>query len=114
MAKALSIALWWVHQDSNLGPAGYEPVALTAELWTRGARFYQNRALRIQRTSSARFDLISDEHFAARAQHDCRRRSCFRRQDSELAENHARLILARARTEHRQEITRLDLILAGR
>ena len=25
---------WWVHQDSNLGPAGYEPVALTAELWT--------------------------------------------------------------------------------
>ena len=26
---------WWVHQDSNLGPAGYEPVALTAELWTR-------------------------------------------------------------------------------
>jgi hypothetical protein len=28
--------LWWVHQDSNLGPAGYEPVALTAELWTPG------------------------------------------------------------------------------
>src|SRR4051812_48108114 len=28
-------ASWWVHQDSNLGPAGYEPVALTAELWTR-------------------------------------------------------------------------------
>src|SRR6266540_1192705 len=27
---------WWVHQDSNLGPAGYEPVALTAELWTPG------------------------------------------------------------------------------
>jgi hypothetical protein len=30
--------LWWVHQDSNLGPAGYEPVALTAELWTRSER----------------------------------------------------------------------------
>ena len=31
----LRIVSWWVHQDSNLGPAGYEPVALTAELWTR-------------------------------------------------------------------------------
>src|SRR5260370_37485153 len=31
----LGFCLWWVHQDSNLGPAGYEPVALTAELWTR-------------------------------------------------------------------------------
>ena len=29
------IVCWWVHQDSNLGPAGYEPVALTAELWAR-------------------------------------------------------------------------------
>ena len=28
---------WWVHLDSNQGPAGYEPVALTAELWTRTA-----------------------------------------------------------------------------
>src|SRR5713226_888619 len=25
----------WVHLDSNQGPAGYEPDALTAELWTR-------------------------------------------------------------------------------
>ena len=25
---------WWVHLGSNQGPAGYEPVALTAELWT--------------------------------------------------------------------------------
>ena len=24
---------WWAHQDSNLGRAGYEPAALTAELW---------------------------------------------------------------------------------
>src|SRR5262245_57552930 len=24
---------WWAHQDSNLGLAGYEPAALTAELW---------------------------------------------------------------------------------
>ena len=23
----------WAHQDSNLGPTGYEPAALTAELW---------------------------------------------------------------------------------
>ena len=23
----------WAHQDSNLGQAGYEPAALTAELW---------------------------------------------------------------------------------
>ena len=26
--------IWWVHLDLNQGPAGYEPVALTAELWT--------------------------------------------------------------------------------
>ena len=25
----------WAHQDSNLGPAGYEPAALTTELWAR-------------------------------------------------------------------------------
>ncbi len=24
---------WWAHQDLNLGPFGYEPTALTAELW---------------------------------------------------------------------------------
>ena len=28
-------SLWWAHQDSNLGQAGYEPAALTAELWAR-------------------------------------------------------------------------------
>ena len=26
---------WWAHQDSNLGQAGYEPAALTTELWAR-------------------------------------------------------------------------------
>ncbi len=26
----------WAHQDSNLGPTGYEPVALPTELWARG------------------------------------------------------------------------------
>ena len=26
---------WWAHQDSNLGQAGYEPAALTAELWAQ-------------------------------------------------------------------------------
>src|SRR4051812_9391981 len=35
MFEVARIGCWWVHQDSNLGPAGYEPVALTAELWTR-------------------------------------------------------------------------------
>ncbi|SVD37943.1 uncharacterized protein METZ01_LOCUS390797 [marine metagenome] len=25
--------VWWAHQDSNLGQTGYEPAALTAELW---------------------------------------------------------------------------------
>ena len=39
MARIVS---WWVHQDSNLGPAGYEPVALTAELWTRGRAILAN------------------------------------------------------------------------
>jgi hypothetical protein len=28
-------AIKWAHQDSNLGQAGYEPAALTAELWAR-------------------------------------------------------------------------------
>ncbi len=32
--SALSIEEW-AHQDSNLGRAGYEPAALTAELWAR-------------------------------------------------------------------------------
>ena len=27
---------WWAHQDSNLGQAGYEPAALTVELWAHG------------------------------------------------------------------------------
>ena len=40
-ATADSICSWvrsaakWVHLDSNQGPTGYEPDALTAELWTR-------------------------------------------------------------------------------
>ena len=29
---------WWAHQDSNLGQAGYEPAALTAELWALTTR----------------------------------------------------------------------------
>ena len=27
---------WWAQQGSNLRPAGYEPDALTTELWARG------------------------------------------------------------------------------
>lgn len=30
--EACGIGWMWGYQDSNLGPAGYEPVALTAEL----------------------------------------------------------------------------------
>ena len=42
---------WWVHLDSNQGPAGYEPVALTAELWTlsrqaRGSGSIAHRGVR--------------------------------------------------------------------
>ncbi len=33
-------ASWWAHQDSNLEQAGYEPAALTVELWAR-SRVYQ-------------------------------------------------------------------------
>ena len=29
----------WAHQDSNLGPTGYEPAALTAELWALGPSY---------------------------------------------------------------------------
>ena len=31
MADRLFV-VWWAHQDSNLGPAGYEPEALPTEL----------------------------------------------------------------------------------
>ena len=33
--------VWWAHQDSNLGPTGYEPVALPAELWALLERGYK-------------------------------------------------------------------------
>src|SRR6185295_10417284 len=35
MGSSLQAPPWWVHLDSNQGPSGYEPDALTAELWTR-------------------------------------------------------------------------------
>ena len=31
--------MWWAHQGSNLGPTGYEPVALPAELWALVSNF---------------------------------------------------------------------------
>src|SRR3712207_3578183 len=34
-SPASLVSEWWAHQDSNLGQAGYEPAALTAELWAR-------------------------------------------------------------------------------
>ena len=32
---SLQSSEWWAHQDSNLERAGYEPAALTVELWAR-------------------------------------------------------------------------------
>ena len=32
----------WAHQDSNLGQAGYEPAALTAELWARNGVYQKS------------------------------------------------------------------------
>ena len=34
MSLLARLRLLWVHQDSNLEPIGYEPTALTIELWT--------------------------------------------------------------------------------
>src|SRR5881397_853607 len=34
-ARGASQARRWAHQDSNLEQAGYEPAALTVELWAR-------------------------------------------------------------------------------
>ncbi len=34
------VVLWWAHQGSNLGPSGYEPVALPIELWAPEAPNY--------------------------------------------------------------------------
>src|ERR1700704_7031948 len=31
---------WWAHQDSNLERAGYEPAALTVELWARPTVYF--------------------------------------------------------------------------
>ena len=35
MGSGLLLACSWAHLDSNQGPTGYEPVALTAELWAQ-------------------------------------------------------------------------------
>src|SRR5690606_16746451 len=32
-----ALCWWWAHLDSNQGPTGYEPAALTAELWAQTA-----------------------------------------------------------------------------
>jgi hypothetical protein len=34
---------WWAHQDLNLGPLGYEPIALTTELWALRPLNYFNK-----------------------------------------------------------------------
>src|SRR5438034_6121754 len=57
---------WWVHQDSNLGPAGYEPVALTAELWTLRTRDSSKQgAARRRNSRSADLDVVAYGHGAA-------------------------------------------------
>ena len=38
-------AVWWAHQDSNLEQAGYEPAALTVELWARPTVYSLQRAV---------------------------------------------------------------------
>jgi hypothetical protein len=39
LAKYLLLPdVWWAHPDLNQGPSGYEPVALTAELWARACQ----------------------------------------------------------------------------
>ena len=43
-AGRCEMVIWWAHEDSNLGPAGYEPVALPTELWARSG---MGRCLRI-------------------------------------------------------------------
>ena len=40
---------WWAHQESNLGPTGYEPVALPVELWAP-SRYKKHENKLIQNT----------------------------------------------------------------
>ena len=40
---------WWAHQDSNLEQAGYEPAALTVELWARPTVYSLQRAVASRR-----------------------------------------------------------------
>src|SRR5215203_5349558 len=42
----------WVHLDLNQGPTGYEPDALTAELWTRESPIQGESAVYHSRASS--------------------------------------------------------------
>ena len=42
----------WAHQDSNLGRTGYEPAALTAELWARVTMSQSRSAVASQSQSS--------------------------------------------------------------
>ena len=50
----VTAAAKWAHQDSNLGPTGYEPAALTAELWARAANTEcQERATGVEPVTTA-------------------------------------------------------------
>ena len=41
-ARPEGVSEVWAHQDSNLGQAGYEPAALTAELWARNGVYQKS------------------------------------------------------------------------
>src|SRR5947208_8080191 len=104
--------LWWVHQDSNLGPAGYEPVALTAELWTPPARDSSKRVGLREGFRSTDFHAVPHAHRIAHGYHLRRRRFRLGRQHAELAENLPRLPRLHVLAVDRQEVARLDLIVA--
>ena len=106
MFEVMRIVAWWVHQDSNLGPAGYEPVALTAELWTRTGDSSKTASLPY-------FDAISDLHRLSH-QHDLRSRGvAFGCEHRNLAKNLTLRYAERDVAEDGEELARLHLIVAA-
>src|SRR6266550_9540404 len=87
---------WWVHQDSNLGPAGYEPVALTAELWTPGGGILSY------------LDVIAHTHRIPRGQDLSGGRVGLRGEHADLAEDLRRLPRLGALAPHGEEVARLE------
>ena len=50
------VSEWWAHQDSNLEQAGYEPAALTVELWARTSLKSQLEVEASLRVTQSAFD----------------------------------------------------------